>query len=311
MFNVPILMIVFKRLEATKRVFETIKQLQPKKLYISADGARFEVNGEKEKCEEVREYILSSIDWDCEVKTLFQKENLGCGIAPSSAMNWLFENEEMGIILEDDTVPNMDFFRFCKEMLIKYKEDERFGMIGGHNAIDKENCSDTYYFSKYVQTWGWATWRRAWNGYDYGISLWNKLKNTNFIYSIFPEKYIADNYKHIFDQMLDCPKDIWDYQWLFHNLVNDRKTIMPCCNLVSNIGFSSDATHTFDENSPVSNLPHGKLSFPLKHPISFIADNAKDRAFLDLQITKPKQKSIFYRAIRKCYRIAKKIAGVK
>jgi hypothetical protein len=253
--------------------------------------------------------FLESIDWDCEVKTLFREENLGCGKAVSTAINWFFENEESGIILEDDTVPDQTYFQFCEEMLTKYKDDDRIAMVAGCNLADKESNSDTYYFSKYAQIWGWATWRRAWSGYDYGISLWSKLRNTDFIYSVYPENYIANAFKSIFDKISDNLIDTWDYQWLFHNLINDRKTIVPCCNLVSNIGFSKDATHTFCESDPKSCLPRGELFFPLKHPISYSADIARDRIFLDSNVTKPK--TFIYKIFRKIYRILKKMMGVK
>lgn len=304
----PVLFITFTKENETKRVFETIKQVKPGKLYIASDGARPERQGEKEKIENLRNWLISNVDWDCEIKTKFNEKNLGCGHGSADAISWFFENEEMGIIIEDDILASLFFFRFCDEMLEKYKDDDRIGLIGGFNGIDKELLSNEYYFSKYAQIWGWATWRRVWSDYDFTISSWGKFKNTDFIYKVFPERYISRYYFDIFDKTYKSNGEAlntWDYQWSFCNLSKNRLTVMPCCNLVTNIGFTGEATHTFGSNNPLSNVPCGKLSFPLKHSTSYNTDIARDRAFLDLQISKPKP--LIYRVIRKCYRILKKI----
>ena len=157
-FNVPILLIVFNRLNTTQKVFEKIKEVKPKKFFIAADGPRKNKEGEKEKTGEVRKFILENIDWDCEVKTLFRDENLGCGKSVSGAITWFFENVEEGIIFEDDTVPDKSLFNFCEAMLNKYRLENEIKIIGGVNFQDGIKRGDaSYYFTRICHIWGWAT----------------------------------------------------------------------------------------------------------------------------------------------------------
>ena len=156
-----VLFIIFNRPETTQRVFDAIRLAKPTRLYIAADGPRENKTGEKELCEQARK-IAQNVDWDCEVKTLFQKENLGCGKAVSHAISWFFENEDMGIILEDDCLPHQSFFKYCEELLEKYKNNDRIGIISGNNFQKKRKIgSFSYYFSDIVNIWGWATWARS------------------------------------------------------------------------------------------------------------------------------------------------------
>ena len=170
--NTAVLFLVFNRLDTTKQVFETIRQAKPQRLYIAADGARASRVGEAAQVQAVRDYVTSHVDWECEVKTLFREQNLGCKYAVSSAIAWFFENEEMGIILEDDCLPDPTFFNFCQELLARYRHDQRIGVISGDNfQFGHRRNDDSYYFSKYVHIWGWATWRDRWvNSYDVTIA---------------------------------------------------------------------------------------------------------------------------------------------
>ena len=162
----PVLFLVFNRPDTTKQVFEAIRQAQPPRLYIASDGHRSDREGEWEKVKTVRDYVVNNIDWDCEVKTLFREKNLGCRIAVSTAISWFFENEEQGIILEDDCFPDQSFFPFCEELLWKYQDDKRIMMITGTNSLGTWKSElQSYHFSIYGSIWGWATWKRAWNLY--------------------------------------------------------------------------------------------------------------------------------------------------
>ena len=153
--NTAVLFLIFNRLDTTKQVFEAIRQAKPPRLYIAADGARSSREGEAEKVQAVREYIIQNIDWECEVKTLFREQNLGCKYAVSGAIDWFFENEEMGIILEDDCLPSQSFFWFCEELLERYKDDMRVWHIGGSNFQNGIKRGDgDYYFSKYNTFFG-------------------------------------------------------------------------------------------------------------------------------------------------------------
>ena len=170
MIDTPLLFIIFNRPDVTLRVFNELKKQKPKYLFIAADGPRAGFEDDIDKCKRVREVVLNEIDWDCEVKTLFRDLNLGCGHAVSGAIDWFFENVEKGIILEDDCLPNKSFFYFCENLLESYKENDEVFAISGANFQDKKIGKASYFFSKYLYVWGWATWRRAWENYDFDLS---------------------------------------------------------------------------------------------------------------------------------------------
>ena len=164
MFNTPILLIIFKRKDTALKVLETIKEVKPKKLYIAADGWRNEE--EKIKCIDTREAVLKAADWECEVKTLFQDKNLGCCNGVSKAITWFFDNEEQGIILEDDIIAENSFFYYCEKLLDYYKDNEQIMHIAGDSPLDRKVGEASYYFATVQHCWGWASWRRAWKYYD-------------------------------------------------------------------------------------------------------------------------------------------------
>ena len=160
----PVLFIIYNRIDTAKLTFDVIKKVKPSRIYIAADGPKS--IKDKENCEASRA-IVNEIDWDCQVKTLFRDVNFGCKNAVSSAINWFFENEEMGIVLEDDCLPSIDFFMFCDQLLLKYKDDNKISIISGCNFQHGKNWgSYSYYFSNLTHVWGWASWRRVWNNYD-------------------------------------------------------------------------------------------------------------------------------------------------
>ena len=174
-----LLFLVFNRPDTTTQVFKKIRQAKPPRLYVASDGPRDGNSDDKKKVTKVRE-IATKVDWPCEVKTLFRDKNLGCKKGVSTAITWFFEHEEQGIILEDDCVPNLDFFTFCENLLQRYDKDERISTITGNNFQDgKWRGNASYYFSKYNHCWGWATWRRSWKNYDGDIKFWSKWSNSN------------------------------------------------------------------------------------------------------------------------------------
>ncbi len=247
MFKTPILFLIFNRPEVTSRVFEEIKKQKPKYLFVAADGPRSNFEEDIEKCKICREIVLNNIDWDCEVKTLFRDDNLGCGRGVSQAISWFFENVEQGIILEDDCLPHPDFFRYCETLLNKYKDDENVFAISGdnfQNGIQRGDAS--YYFSNYVFVWGWASWRRAWKNYDFNLTNLDEFKRKDLIGIIDNRKEFRDYWYTIFDKVKREQIDTWDYQWIFAKWKNFGMTIVPNVNLISNIGFGNDATHTKD-----------------------------------------------------------------
>jgi hypothetical protein len=274
----PVLFLVFNRPSTTKVVFEAIRQARPSKLYIAADGPRKDKNGELELCNEVRA-IATNVDWECEVKTLFREENLGCGKGVSEGITWFFKNEPEGIILEDDCLPNATFFRYCAELLERYRHDTRIMEVSGNNIRPEKYCNSpySYSFSDHNGIWGWASWRRAWDLYDYEMKNYKKIKERGYFRKHFSSVYEEHYFQWVFERTYLFPHITWDYQWEFVKRINSGLTIVPQKNMVVNLGFGADATSTTNTNTPSSNLKAALLEFPLKHPKYVIADKEADK----------------------------------
>lgn len=243
-FDIPILLIMFNRLETVMEVFGRIRDMRPKELFIAADGPRESRKSESALCQAVRKRVLESIDWPCEVKTLFQEKNLGCKYAVSGAIRWFFQNVEMGIVLEDDCLPSPSFFDFCRVLLVAYKDDARIGMISGHNYFGRTFEKDAdYSLITTCGVWGWASWKRALSGYDPDqCSLTTAGRNTARTICLIKE---AEN--ALLNYSLAASRseiDTWDYQFCDHLISNGMYTIMPSLNLIRNLGFSEQSTHT-------------------------------------------------------------------
>ena len=293
--NTAVLFLVFNRLDTTKQVFEAIRQAKPPRLYIAADGARELKVGEAEKVKAVRDYVMSNIDWECEVKTLFREQNLGCKYAVSGAIDWFFENEEMGIILEDDCLPSQSFFWFCEELLEKYKDDMRVWNIGGYKPPDIIGDEFSYTFSIFPQIWGWATWRSRWKYYDVNISVYRENKNIVLEYEYFKKNHQNISRMKSLDNIIAGKVDTWDSQWNFTLRSNHALSIKPNKNLIQNIGFGADATHTFGKNREIEDNFAREVEFPLKHPYFMMVHKQSDeqyskRNYDDRMITRIKNK---------------------
>jgi hypothetical protein len=198
---------------------------------------------------------VNAIDWECEVKTLFRNENLGCRKAVSQAITWFFQNVDEGIILEDDCLPEKSFFSFCETMLIKFRGDQRIMHISGSNFQISAIGEGSYYLSRLPHIWGWATWKRAWEKYDVNIADYDKSKRIE----IFQDLEINEYWNCIFDKIKNGEIDTWDYQWTYSIFVNNSFSILPQNNLVKNIGFDSRGTHTLSGNSIFANLKTWEL----------------------------------------------------
>ncbi|MGW8247535.1 MAG: hypothetical protein ACWGOV_05430 [Acidiferrobacterales bacterium] len=297
-----VLMLVFNRPDVTERVFQMVRRARPNRLYVSADGPRESVAGDLVKSNETRK-IFDRVDWDCEVKTNFSDKNKGCRQAVAEGIDWFFESEEEGIILEDDCLPNESFFRFSAEMLGRYRADERIMHINGNNFGTSEFIESpfSYHFCSYAQVWGWATWRRAWLQYQKDLELWPAIQNGNWLRNIgwSSREFKIQNEKY----NLMCGEDAidtWDYQWQFTLFVNNGLAISPKQNLVSNIGFGADATHTRGEGSGRSEIPTQEMSFPLIHPDFVRADYQLDKLYRRMMI-RPLQETILEK-VRRLFR---------
>jgi hypothetical protein len=261
-----ILFLVFNRPNTTVRVFEEIRRAKPPRLYIAADGPRLDRPGEAERCAEVRR-IATAVDWPCDVHTLFRDINLGCGRAVSSAITWFFDHEEEGIILEDDCLPDPTFFSYCDELLDRYRHNQNIMSISGNNfQPDTKGLRDSYYFSIYPHIWGWATWRRAWENYDGALEHWSISSAATHMPVSIKNIVTLSYWNNVLASVKSGHIDTWDYQLTWSSWVHRYLNIIPAHNLVSNIGFGSDATHTLNCNDPFAAAPTRPVTFPLTHP---------------------------------------------
>lgn len=276
--SAPILFLVFNRPDRTEQVFATIKQARPAKLFIAADGPRPQVPTDAQKCQLVRS-IATKVDWPCEVKTLFREKNLGCKVAVSEAIDWFFDHVEAGIILEDDCLPDASFFPFCTELLERYYDNDEVMMIGGSNSSGAWKCLNSYFFSKYGRLWGWATWRRAWAKYDVNIKSWADPKNKEIIKNRIGHTGYWKEKSWLYDRLYQGQKDTWDYQWEYAMFLHGGITVVPENNLIENIGFGADATHTFTKDKTLV-IKSSHVNFPLSHPKNLDLETAYDKQFL-------------------------------
>jgi hypothetical protein len=273
--DTPILFLIFNRPDLTEQVFQKIREQRPSRLYIAADGPRPDRAGEEEVCAASRA-ATEFIDWPCEVQRLYRSTNLGCKVAVSEAIGWLFKHEELGIILEDDCLPHPSFFRFCSEILERYRDDDRIGIVGGNNfqlTEHQKRARHSYYFSQYSHIWGWATWRRVWSQYNADLSDWSgDLEEYS---ERVPNQRVREAMADWMKKAQTGETNTWDYQLLFLMISQRLLAVTPWVNLVTNIGFDERATHT---KSSFSNLPAAvAIGFPLAHPTEVAANRVADR----------------------------------
>ena len=275
-----VLFLVFNRPQVTAQVFQAIKKASPPRLYVAADGPRADRDGEAERCAEVRR-LAAAVDWPCEVHTLFRDNNLGCKRAVSGGISWFFEQEEQGIILEDDCLPNKDFFYFCETLLNRHAKDQRIWAITGDNFQNSIKRGDaSYYFSKYNHVWGWASWRRAWKNADMDMKFWPEWRESKSWHDIFTDNIERRYWEKIFDRVYRGEIDTWDYPWTASVWFNSGLTATPNINLVSNIGFGAEATHTTSADNRLAHMETGSLG-TFMYPSTVQLDVDADRYTFD------------------------------
>ena len=296
--NTPILLIIFNRPEATQIVFNALCKIKPLKLYISADAPRTGNEPDQINCRRSRE-IVTKIDWECETYFRFLDHNLGCGKAVSSAISWAFEKEEKLIIIEDDCIPTFAFIDFCNYCLDKYCNDEIVMQIAGNNYTENHNFSNQdYFFSKYGHIWGWATWKRAWRHFDYEMRDWPRYRDLQKLSSTLKSQKTIAFFRNVFDIYYSDPNKPWAIRWLFAKFKSQGLTIVPCKNLVRNIG--SIGTHSNKEyfyrvtenykfeNEPLEIICNERYDdYHFKHHI-----NAHTNIFLEIYIKLKKNSAI-------------------
>jgi hypothetical protein len=278
----PVLLLIFNRPDLTAQVMGRIRQAQPQKLFVGADGPRLENSEDVGRCEEARE-VATEVNWDCEVHTLFRDENLGTKKAISSAITWFFRHVEAGIILEDDCLPANSFFQFCGSLLDTYRHDDRIVMISGYNPIDPWRYKEqSYHFSNYGGIWGWATWGEQWEAYHDVEQVDDPDLIERVLQNVLVEPIQVRQRKQAIEDALEGDIDSWGYQWFWARVLQSKLSIVPARNLVSNIGFGGNATRTSNPDDPRANLDLHKMSFPLASPKGVYPDRVYDNQWFEL-----------------------------
>jgi hypothetical protein len=259
-------MFVFNRPDLTARVFERIAAARPARLLVVADGPRDDVPTDAARCAQVRQ-IATGVDWPCQVETAFSPFNMGCGRRVATGLDWVFAQVEDAIVLEDDCLPSASFFAYCAELLETYREDDRIGAILGANLVGhRPPDGASYDFSRYFCPWGWASWRRVWQRYDFRLATLETELADGTLARLFPEPALRAYWHGKFAGVRDRRIDTWDYQLGHALLRHGQLAVLPATNLVSNLGFGRpDAAHT-TYDAPVANLPAGSLALPLRPP---------------------------------------------
>lgn len=259
----PILFLVFNRPDLTEKVFSAVRAARPSRLYLAADGPRKDRPGEEFLCQKVRK-IATNVDWPCEVQTLFREKNLGCGRAVKEAIDWFFEQEEEGIILEDDCLPQSCFFRYAENLLERFRTDDRVSMISGFNGANR--CTWTPSGIKFTiipHIWAWATWRRSWRGNFPDRSEWIVFRDSKAFASTVAYEPAMNMWRRQINEFFEGKIDTWDLPWIVKIWMAGQLSISPGVNLVENIGFDERGTHTQVGNPSIQRLEQGELQFPL------------------------------------------------
>ena len=267
----PVVFLIFNRPDLTAKVFEAIRCAQPEVLLIVADSPRVSHPGDVEKCSAAR-LVTERVDWPCKVLRNYSDTNLGCRRRVASGLTWAFQQVSEAIVLEDDCLPDPTFFPFCERMLEMYRDDKRVMMVTGINFLGEWKAErQSYHFACSGSIWGWASWRRAWDLYDENMVLWKDEEVRNRLRDVYCDDKAFELRRKPFDEIVAGRLDTWDYQWTFARLIQSGLSIVPCRNIVSNIGFRSDATHT-KRGAPRGCGTLQKIDFPLVSPPCVVPD---------------------------------------
>lgn len=293
MFKTPIVLLVFNRADTLKKILKILEELKPSNILVVADGPRVGRLDDINRCKDVRG-LIDSITWDCNIQRNYSDVNLGCKNRVSTGITWAFNRVSEAIFIEDDCFPDISFFYFAQELLEKYRNDMRINMVNGSNFCEDVKNSDSYFFTKYVDVWGWASWSSRWIGkYDVNISDWPSYKKDN---KFIPNRKYRRYWRDIFDAVSKGRIDTWDYQFQYLCWREKSFNIVPSKNLIRNIGFGEDATHTKDRNSFFENINIHSLTFPLNHPFSVKENRGYEQAFEKINFSR---RNIFSRLIKK------------
>lgn len=300
-FETPVVLIVFNRPDVTRRVLAAIREAKPSVLFVVADGPRANREGERERCRAVRDLVSVGVDWECEVKRNYSETNLGCARRVASGLDWVFGQVEEAIILEDDCVPDASFFPFCEELLARYRYDNRISLIAGCN-FQADGVSrgggGSYYFSRYLHCWGWASWRRAWTAYDHDLRSWHDGEAQRWLRK---QPWMAVEkrwWRHVLAETSGARIDTWDFPFVWPHMMAGRLGIVAQPNLVTNIGFGPEATHTVEPSEWMGRTRHA-MGWPLVHSKEVEADRVADEFTARGQFSRM---NLVFRAVRFIWR---------
>jgi hypothetical protein len=277
--KLPILILAYNRPDLVAQVMVVAQIYQPSRIYLACDGPRLQKQGDKERVEDVQRVMRESVNWDCEMHTLFRDHNLGCAQGVYEAITWFFENEEYGVILEDDVIVSQDFFKLCEDLLPRYKNERRIMQIVSRNTSRRTDIPNTYVYTQSDSCWGWATWRRAWKCMDmtmsgvkmltipYLIKRWGLFKGCMWYY------YFNHMYTHI------NQSNSWATRWALSITCHDGLVICPGVNMGINIGMSSGEHYAENANSlnPAFRYELQSMSWPLKYNDTKLVDKKQKR----------------------------------
>lgn len=272
MAKIPILVTAFNRADHVAEVMKVIRDYKPDRLYLECDGPRLNKSGECEAVDKTRQTMLDAIDWPCEVKTLFREKNLGCAHAMYGAITWFLQQEEFGIICEDDVVISQDFFLLCEDLIPRYAQEDSIMQISARNTSGRKDINNSYVYAQCFHCWGWATWRRAWAKMDMSMEATNRLsilylvKRLGWFRGIMMHHYFKVAYKNL------STFNSWATRWFLSILDNDGKVIVPGVNLAVNIGTDGGAHYKSGDLDPYANLMIEKFKWPVVYNDSYEID---------------------------------------
>lgn len=294
--SVPVVLIVFRRPDTTRRVLDAIRRARPRQLFVIADGPHEKHPTDAEQCQATRD-VVAEVDWDCDVRRNYADENMGCQQRVATGLDWVFDQVDRAIILEDDCVPDPSFFSFCAKMLDRYESETHVMTVSGNNFQPERRTKYSYYFSRYMHCWGWATWQRAWRQFDISTDEWSTVRDEDWLSEIFESSSAASYWRDTLDRVFKGEVDSWAYVWQYNIWMRGGLNVLPEVNLVRNIGFDDGALHTKQGTSPAAHA--SSIEQPIRHPPVIVRHRTAD------QYT---QKHYFQRSLR--YRLTDKIKSL-
>jgi hypothetical protein len=287
--STPVVLFIYARADTARQVLDAVRRVRPARLLVVADGASDadrapDADGATDVTHAVgaARALIEEVDWECELLSDFSPRHQGLKRRVESGLDWAFGEVQEAIVLEDDCVPDPTFFRFCEELLARHRNDDRVMAISGNNfSSDLAARADRYRYSRYPLIWGWATWRRAWRCYDPAMSRWPELRDSGWLEELLGDRHAAGYWSHLFERTY-TEGGSWDYAWVLACWLHGGLSVVPDVNLVTNIGFRADATHTRSAESAFANLPTAEARFPLRHPATVVRDADGDRFLEDV-----------------------------